>query len=414
MDIAYTQGVPNISLRHLKAMLTVVRYKNLTRAATFLNRSQTAITKAIGELETQLGVLLFERSSGGMQPTREGECLAQWTELAESEFLAAARIYTDYQSHSLSDAMKLPIFSMSISYKRLASFIALYDHRDSKIAANNLNVTRAAISGAVRQLEELLELPLFERGPSGINCTPFCEQLARHIKLAFAQIRHGLDELASLDGAIQGNLAIGTLPYTRTVLIPRAINRVLAHHPQLHVSTIEGRYAQLEVALRSGDLDCIVGATRPAIDDKGLTTETLFEDRLAIIVGSNHPLLQNASPTLAEALQYRWILPASRTPARFLFRQVLQEQQLPEPEHSIETSSMSTIRGLLLESDSVALLSEHQIYFEKLYGVLTVLPIELNNTFRPIGVTLRAHARLSPATERFLQELRTVAAELPG
>ncbi|WOX07001.1 LysR family transcriptional regulator [Microbulbifer pacificus] len=412
MDITFTQGVPHISLRHLKAMLYVARHKNLTRAAAVLNRSQTTITKAIGELETQLGLPLFERTPGGMLPTRYGDCLASWVALAEAEFLNAGRIYRDYRNSS-ADASNLPIFSMTISYKRLASFIALYDHRDVRVASEQLEVTPAAVSGAVRQIEDLLELSLFERGPGSTDCTPFCEHLARHIKLAFAQLRHGLDELASLDGNVRGSVAIGTLPYTRTVLIPRAINRLLATYPELQVSTSEGRYTQLEVALRSGDLDCIVGATRPAIDDKGLCGETLLEDQLAIIVRCGHPLIRRSNLTLADLMDYRWILPARHTPAHFLFRQLLQEHTLPEPHKSVETSSLSTVRGLLLESDSVALLSEHQIYFEQQSGVLTVLPVALEKTSRPIGVTTRAHARLSPATELFLRELRAVAAEFP-
>jgi LysR family transcriptional regulator of gallate degradation len=411
LKIEYTQGVPHISLRHLKAMLYVARQQNLTRAATELNRSQTAITKAIGELENQIDQPLFERSSAGMQSTRQGELLAIWIAQAENEFLAAGELYCMYTGRS-SDALKLPIFSMSISYKRLASFIALHDHRDTKIAADYLGVTRAAVSGAVRQLEELLELSLFERGPTGISCTPYCLELARQIKLAFAHIRHGLDDLASQDGLIKGSIAVGTLPYTRTVLIPRAINRVLQNHPQLRVSTSEGRYAQLEVALRSGDLDCIVGATRPASDDKGLITETLFEDQLAIIVRTGHPLTEKHTLSLSDLMDYLWILPERHTPARTIFQQLLEQQQLEEPQQAIETSSFSTVRGLLLESNNVALLSEHQIYFEKQYGVLTVLPIDLQDTYRPIGVTLRANSRLSPATELFLEQLRSTAKTL--
>ncbi|NHO66811.1 LysR family transcriptional regulator [Aestuariicella hydrocarbonica] len=407
-----TQGVPHISLRHLKALAYVARHKNLTRAAKELNRSQTAITKAIGELETQFEIPLFERSPAGMKPTLCGEKLAHWVELAEAEFRAAGASYQNIKV-DVKDASKLSVFSMSISYKRLASFIALYDHRDTKIAAQHLGVTRAAISGAVRELEDLLELSLFERDTNGIHCSPFCLQLARHLKLAFAHLRHGIDDIASLDGVTYGTVAVGTLPYTRTVLIPRAMNRVLKSHPQLEVSTTEGRYAQLEVALRSGDLDFIVGATRPLGDEKELVTETLFEDRLAVIVRTGHPLTKQEKVTLGDLQHYRWILPARNTPARLLFDRELSQDHLPRPEHTIETSSLSTVRGLLLESDSVALLSEHQIYFDKLYGVLTALPIALNHTYRPIGVTMRVHSHLSPAAQLFLEQLRQVAQEMP-
>lgn len=410
-----SQGIPHISLRHLKALACVARLSNLTKAAQHLNRSQTAVTKAIGELEAQLGVPLFDRSTIGMQATRYGQRLVQWVEQAEAEFRAAEHTYWAYRDghHGiLSDRPTLAIFAMSISYKRLASFIALHDYQDTAVAARQLGVTPAAVSSAVRQMEDLLELPLFERRFSGTVCTPFCQQLARHFKLAFAHIRHGLDDIASLDGVTVGNVAVGTLPYTRTVLIPRAINRVLESHSQLTVSTVEGRYEQLEVALRCGDLDFIVGATRPDSKCTGLVTERLFEDRLAVIARRDHPLTRKKTLSLQDLQNVRWVLPARNTPARVLFDRELSEHRLPLPQQIVETSSLSTVRGILLESDSIALLSEHQIYFDKQYDILTALPIELNQTFRPIGVTLRNHSKLSPAAELFLAQLRRAASEL--
>lgn len=107
-----------------------------------------------------------------------------------------------------------------------------------------------------------------------------------------------------------------------------------------------------------------------------------------------------------------WVLPARNTPARRLFDDVLKSHGLESPEHAVETSSLSTVRGLLLESDRIALLSEHQIYYDKKYGVLSALPIEREETYRPIGVTMRAQTQPSPAAQLFLNSLREVAEEL--
>ena len=82
------------------------------------------------------------------------------------------------------------------------------------------------------------------------------------------------------------------------------------------------------------------------------------------------------------------------------------------PQHAVQTSSLSMVRGLLLDSDRVALLSEHQIFYDKQYGVLDVLPVELEETYRPIGITMRSHTQPSPAAQLFLDELRSVAAEV--
>jgi len=408
---ARNSDIPDLSLRHLKAMLKVCQYKNLTRAANKLNRSQTAITKAISDLEDNLGVTLFDRSSIGMSPTIYGDTLALRVAQVEREFQAAGEAYMDYKKTDRG-YQTIPIFSMDISYKRLASFLALYETKDISSAAKKLSITRAAIYNSIRQLEELLDLPLFEREPNGVRSTAFCAVLARHIKLAFSQIRHAIDDIASIDGITVGRVALGTLPYTRTILTPRAITHLLNDHPQLDISTFEGSYAVLESALRSGDLDFIVGAIRADNASKDLITEKLFEDNLSVIARVGHPLKNKSKLTLADLQDYDWILPSHNTPTRKLFDETLRSHDLEPPEHAIETSSLSTVRGLLLESDRLALLSEHQIYYDKEYGVLEALPIKLKETHRPIGVTMRAHTKPSPAAELFLNSLRAVAKNL--
>ncbi len=404
-------GIPDLSLRHLKAMVHVARYRNLTLAAHQLNRSQTAITKAISDLESHLGVKLFDRSSTGMLPTVYGDALVKRIEQAEAEFNSAGEVYLTYKKNAR-NFQNIPIFSMDISYKRLASFIALYDSKNISTAAERLGITRAAVYNSIRQIEELLDLPLFEREPNGVSCTTFCVVLARHIKLAFSQIRHAIEDIASVDGITCGAVAVGTLPYTRTMLTPRAINHLLESQPQLDVSTVEGPYTLLEAALRSGDIDFIVGAIRPIEDGKDLKTEALFEDRLAVIARKGHPLESKRSITLGDLQPYGWVLPSANTPARTLFDQVLKNNHIASPEHAVETSSLSTVRGMLLESDRIALLSEHQIYYDQKYNVLTVLPLELKDTYRPIGVTMRSHTAPSPAAQLFLDSLRSVAEAL--
>mgnify|MGYP001113802912 CR=1 FL=1 len=404
-------GITNISLRHLKSALYVFEYKNVTRAANKLNRSQTAITKAIGELETELDCKLFDRSSTGMLSTVHGEALAHRVRLAANEFDRAGQAYEQFVPDGRS-YQSIPVFSMDISYKRLAAFIALFQARDIREAARVLGVTKAAVYNSVRQMEELLDLSLFEREPGGLAPTSFCGILARHTKLAFAEIRHALEDIASLDGITQGSVAIGTLPYTRTYLTPRAINRLLKAHPQLNVSTQEGPYGVLQAGLRSGDLDVIVGAVRVSAPGSDMVTETLIEDRLAVIARKGHPLTRRKKISFRDLQDLEWVLPAKETPSRQLFDDTLRKHKMQTPEQAVQTSSQSMIRGLLLDSDRVALLSEHQIYYDRKADLLEVLPVELEETYRPIGITLRAQTQPSPAATLFLDELRLVAKEL--
>lgn len=401
----------SLSLRHLKAARCVATFGNVTRAAAELNKTQSTITKSVNNLEARLGVKLFDRSPRGMALTTHGVTFIQRVREAECQFAIAGEIYLTCTGESLATRAN-PVFSMDISNKRLAAFLALYNTRNVGLAASQLSVTRAAIYSSIRQLEKLLELSLFAYSGSKITCSGYCETLATHVKLAFSLIGHGLDEIASLNNATQGRVVIGTLPYARTLLIPRSIHRLLEHHPQLQISTREGPYDVLEASLRNGDIDLIIGATRSLGNASTLRTQKLLEDKLAIITRTSHPLATANRVSLKQLQQFGWILPPQRTPARQLFDQFLSKQKALLPQQIVETSSLSTIRGLLFESNRVALLSRHQVYYEEQAGLLTTLPITLTGTSRPIGITSRANTTPSPAAKLFMVFLASTAAQM--
>ncbi|MCH8861006.1 MAG: LysR family transcriptional regulator [Proteobacteria bacterium] len=402
--------IRKMSLRHFKAALRVAECENVTRAAESLGRSQTAVTKAVSDLERQLGVRLFDRSAKGMMPTSYGKALARRINTVRSEFQKAARAHLRFTENPAQFAHN-PIFSMDISLKRLSAFVALFDHEEVGKAANSVGLSTSAIYSSVREMEGYLGLALFERAPSGVCATDYGRILATHVKMAFAEIRHALDDIASLQGVTRGGVAIGTLPLSRSVIVPRAINRLLSEHPQLDIFTRDGPYDVLEVALRSGDLDFILGALRPKETMADLDTEPLFELRLSVIARKGHPLSRKKKLSVADLDPLCWVLPPKNTPSRILFDGVMAEAGIDTPAHCIETSSLATIRGLLMDSDRVALLSRHQIHYDEEYGLLARLPIDLDQTYRPIGITMRARSTLSPAAQLFLDHIRVVARE---
>ncbi len=62
-------------LRTLRAFDAAARHLSFTRAADEMGVTPAAISNQIGELEDQLGVSLFLRTSRSMRLTREGEIL---------------------------------------------------------------------------------------------------------------------------------------------------------------------------------------------------------------------------------------------------------------------------------------------------------------------------------------------------
>lgn len=65
----------NVKARHLRLLVTIDTYRNLTQVAEVTHVSVPAVSKSLGELERGLGLTLFERTTHGIVPTPYGECL---------------------------------------------------------------------------------------------------------------------------------------------------------------------------------------------------------------------------------------------------------------------------------------------------------------------------------------------------
>ena len=73
-----TQRLHNLDLGTLRSFVTIAESGSMTRAASRLFMTQSAISMQIKRLETALGLSVFERGSQGMTPTSEGEQLLQF------------------------------------------------------------------------------------------------------------------------------------------------------------------------------------------------------------------------------------------------------------------------------------------------------------------------------------------------
>ncbi|MDY6949310.1 MAG: LysR substrate-binding domain-containing protein, partial [Pseudomonadota bacterium] len=107
-----------------------------------------------------------------------------------------------------------------------------------------------------------------------------------------------------------------------------------------------------------------------------------------------------------------WVLPYKGAPSRKAFEQVMHAAGLPLPKNAIESNALVALRALLIESDRLSILSRNQIHYEELHGMLSVLPIDMRGSERPIGITTRADAKRSIGLDALLRHLRAVSDEM--
>ena len=100
-------------------------------------------------------------------------------------------------------------------------------------AANELNVTQAAISHQIRSLEENLGVKLFRRGHRGLLLTDAGQAYLPDVREAFQRLAVATDRLRASDAA--GTLTVSVLPsFAARWLVPR-LTRFRREHPEIDV-----------------------------------------------------------------------------------------------------------------------------------------------------------------------------------
>lgn len=409
---ADANGALGINLRHLRAFSAVAAAGSIARAADSLFRVASGVTRAISELEGALGRPLFDRRARGMALNAYGELVLARARRIEREFEDARTQLAARGIGAPADVRSL--FGTILNGRRLAVIASLAEKRSMPAVAHEFGISQPAISGALKDLEEGLGVPLFERKARGLWPTPAGEIVAFHFKRVLAELRHIGPDIAASEGRLQGSVVVGALPLGRTQILPLAIARLLARHPGLHVATVESPYDALAASLRSGDIDFILGALRPAEDAVDLQQQPLFEDRIAVIARAGHPLAKAGSRIDFNALRKAtWALSRKGAPSRELLERFFAQARQAPLVPAVETGDLAVLRGLLLESDMLTAISPHQLRYEIRDGSLVVLDFALDATRRQIGITQRQGAFASPGARALMDEVAAVVAQSP-
>ncbi|MBY4945896.1 LysR family transcriptional regulator [Cupriavidus respiraculi] len=389
------------SLHHLHVFAGVAAAGGVRRSSETLHRASSAIARSVAALEAALGVALFERKGRGMLPTRAGEAV-----LARAlQIEAALREVRDDAARLRRQGGPVPSVEALHNERRLEAATLLAEAHHMPTVARSIGVSQSAVSQAIARLEDVLGQPIFTRTAHGMVPTDAGSRWIVRFERALADLRHIPADIAALQGVLEGAVTIGALPLGRTQLLPEAIAAIHTRHPGLHFRSLESPYEELTAGLLSGRIDFILGALRPA-QSADLVTEVLFEDRFALIASASHPLAGRASLTLSDLEAYPWVLSRAGSPLRRGLDSFFAAHDRPPPQPLVETGDLALLRGLLLRTDMITVLSAHQLHYEIEAGWLRELPLPMRDMSRSIGITTRAGARLSPGADALIEALR--------
>ena len=300
--------------------------------------------------------------------------------------------------------------------RQLLLLSALAEEGNIHGAARSMFMTQPAASKLLKELEDVLAVPLFERLPRGMRATVYGESMIRYARMVLANLGQAYEEVSALKAGLGGQVRVGTVTTPGMSLLPMAISRLKHGHPNLRVMVQVGSSPELMAALRQGHLDMVVA--RPALLQDGeqrlYRYAALASEPVCAVVRPGHALLTRERLSLQDVATQAWILPPTSSVLRQRLDQMFQQADLAPPSDLIETSSMLFVTRMLGHSDAIAVLSEEVSDFYARHGLTARLPLALPCSMDAFGLVTLRDQLPSPGARVFLRALAQSAHQLYG
>nr|WP_314541205.1 LysR family transcriptional regulator [uncultured Massilia sp.] len=296
--------------------------------------------------------------------------------------------------------------------RQLLLLIALDDYRNIHRAADELHMTQPAASKQIKDLEEMLDVKLFERLPRGMEPTVYGETMIRHARMALTSLALAHDDIVTLKSGLTGQVEVGVIMTPAMALLPRAIARVKEAAPLLRIGVQLETSNVLLDKLQHGTLDFMIGRIFETSDTSGLTYEELTEEPACAVVRPGHPLLERRQLGLGDIAPLPWILPPHGSILRYRFDMMFRRAGLAPPANVVDTTAMLMITALLQQTDSLHVMPLEVAQYYASLNVMRILPIELPCKMDAFGIIRQQDHLLSPGADMLLRAVKAAAQEI--
>jgi DNA-binding transcriptional LysR family regulator len=299
-----------------------------------------------------------------------------------------------------------------MEFRQLQHFLAAVRHGNMTEAADEYRISQPALSKSIKMLERNLGVRLLDRGRFGVVATPFGEALLVHARTLEGEMRDAVQAVEALKGHGSASVVVGCGPSEASRLLPLALTRFSAAHPDIQVTVLYGLNEALMPMVKQGEVAFALSSIPRTARDPALVHDTLHTDTAAVIARSGHPLAAKRSVKPSDLTPYAWVLARRRELERRALDEMFLTAGLKPVEAEIETTSAELMKTVVMQSDFLTFLPREMIYWEEQAGFLRALRLGPPAWTRVVGVTRRRSGATAAAANALIEALSATAESL--
>lgn len=238
-----------------------------------------------------------------------------------------------------------------MDFKRLKFFANICEKRSLTAAARMSNITQPVLSYHVAELEKAIGEPLLHRRTDGVEPTEAGLALLAHARVILGAVDAAQVAMRERRDQPGGTVSVGLLSSIAPVIASRLILECKTRFPQIALKITEGTSLQLRTGVDDNIFDIAVNL-RERGDDS--SRSLLFED-LYFVARRGLIDIRRETLTLAEALQYKLLIPPRGHVVRGLIEEAARRHDLPIRIEA-EVEGLATLKSLVSQSVGPAIL----------------------------------------------------------
>ncbi|CAH1668798.1 LysR family transcriptional regulator [Chelatococcus asaccharovorans] len=272
-------------------------------------------------------------------------------------------------------------------------------------AAERLQVSQAAVSGAINNIEEMFGVRIFHRQPGrGLSLTLAGTTFLVQVETLLQQAKRLEESAALLSTRLSGTIRLGCFPTAVPHIVPSIMEGMKNKYPAISLELYEATIAELVELLKRGTID--VALTYNLSLDDSVTFERLFSVYQHVALSDHDDLAQRDVVSLRDLAQKPMILldlPVCRERILDAYRNLNLK-----PKIHFQTASTTVVERLVASGQGYAMLGfRPQPNTYDATGRIKFLRLTEQLPQIDFGLALARNAKLSRALDAFLGLVRS-------
>lgn len=210
-------------------------------------------------------------------------------------------------------------------------------------ASNHLNISQSTLSQQIKQLEEEIGIPLFNRIGKRITLTEAGLLFSEFAFQSVQKSNEGLMMMKDLNKLNSGSLSIG-ITYALRHLLTKALIAFSRQYPKIKINIVFGTTSELIEKLNTTELDFIL--TFKESDESDYDYRSLFFSPMTLVVAKDSEFSKLSSIALKDIMKLPLALPAKGYSTIQFIKGILKKEKL-EPNVLIEINDIPTLLELI-------------------------------------------------------------------